>query len=103
MKRIIKGKVYNTETAERIAEWSNNYYPNDFNYCEEALYRTHKGAWFVAGNGGALSKYAQAVPRGSGGGEGLEPLTADEAREWLERHDFTAELEEHFGSEIKEA
>jgi hypothetical protein len=104
MKRIIDGKSYNTETAECIATWSNHHYPNDFHYCEESLYRTAKGAWFVAGEGGAMSKYSRPVGNnGRGGGEGLEPFTADEARRWLEEHNFVDELEEHFGSQIEEA
>ena len=30
MKKVIDGKVYNTETAEHIGNWSNGYYCNDF-------------------------------------------------------------------------
>lgn len=104
MKKIIDGRVYNTETAECIATWSNHYYRNDFHHCEESLYRTKKGAWFVAGEGGPLSKYARPCGgNGSCGGDGLEPISAKEAQEWLESRDFTDELEEHFASEIEEA
>ena len=104
MKRIIDGKKYNTETAECVAEWSNHYYPNDFHYCQESLYKTQKGAWFVAGHGGALSKYSEPVGNNArGGGEGLEPLTPGEARQWLEDKGFTEELEEHFADSIEEA
>jgi hypothetical protein len=104
MKRVIEGKVYNTETATEIATWSNHYFPNDFHYCEETLYRTKKGAWFIAGEGGALSKYSRPCgSNGSCGGDGLEPISAKEAMEWLEQHEFTDELEEHFAENIEEA
>ncbi len=103
MKRIIDGKKYDTETADCIAFWSNHYFPNDFHYCEEGLYRTKKGSWFIAGEGGALSKYARPVGNGSSGGDGLEPISAAVARQWLEEKDFTDELEEHFADDLEEA
>ena len=104
MKRVINGKAYDTEKAECIATWSNSYYPGDFHFCEESLYRTKKGAWFVAGSGGPMSKYARSLGSNSwGGGDGLEPISEKEAQEWLESRDFVSELEEHFASSIEEA
>lgn len=103
MKRIIEGKVYDTDKAEEIATYSSHHYPNDFHYYEETLYKTAKGNFFLAGEGGAASKYSQPVHGGRGGGSALEPLTADEAREWLELHKFTDELEEHFPDHLEEA
>lgn len=103
MKRIIDRKKYDTETAECIATWSNHYYPNDFHYCEESLYRTKKGAWFVAGEGGPLSKYSRPCGGGSCGGDGLEPISEKEAQEWLESKGLYDELEENFGDKIEEA
>lgn len=103
MKRIIDGKVYNTQTAEGIASWHNGYYAGDFKRCEEALYRTKKGNWFLAGEGGPMSKYARLCGNGYSGGDGLEPITADQARQWLEDRDFTAELEEHFADKLEDA
>ncbi len=103
MKKIIDGKRYDTTTAEKIAKWSNNYYPNDFNYMEETLYRTPKGAWFLHGEGGGLSRYAQSYGNSSGWGSDLRVLTPAEARAWLERRDCPDELEEYFGGEIVDA
>ncbi len=103
MKRIIDGKVYDTETAACVADWSNGYHGGDFKRCEEGLYRTKKGNWFLAGEGGPMSKYARPVGNMTSGGEGLEPITADEAREWLEARAFTKELEEYFSDMIEEA
>ena len=50
MKKIIEGRVYNTETAKLLGEFS---YSNrrDFNYFSEKLYRTKSGAYFLYGEG----------------------------------------------------
>lgn len=103
MKRIIEGKVYNTETAEQVAYWDNGYYGNDFKRCEEGLYRTERGAWFLAGEGGPMSKYARPSGNMTSGGEGLEPISEKEAQDWLESHDFTDELEQYFKDKLEEA
>ena len=104
MKRIINGKSYNTETATLVAHYDSPHGCTDFHHYSEGLYRTRKGAWFLAGEGGPMSKYARSLGSNSwGGGDGLEVLTAEEAQEWLERRDFVAELEEHFASSIEEA
>jgi len=99
MKRIIYGKRYDTETAERIAHDSESN-PSDFRYYNESLYRTKRGAWFVAGEGGALSSWAQpAEGGGSCYGEGIRPLSEDEARDWLEHAEETEALEKFFSIE----
>lgn len=104
MKRVTNGKVYNTETAECVATWSSHYYRNDFHYCEESLYRTKKGSWFVVGEGGPLSKYSRpCFGNCTCGGDGLEPISAAEAQKWLEQRGFVNELEEHFSDSIEEA
>lgn len=100
MKQVIDGKVYNTETAEKIAGWSNDYTPSDFNYCEEALYRTKKGAWFLYGEGGARSKYSG---NRSTYGHRITALTAEKARQWLEENQEIDLLEEHFADYLQEA
>jgi hypothetical protein len=103
MKRIIEGKVYNTETAEKIASYHNGYSCSDFKYCEESLYRTKKGAWFIAVEGGALSKYATPYGNATSGGDGLEPVSKEDARQWLEDHECTDALEEHFADTLEDA
>lgn len=103
MKKIIDGKRYDTSTAEVVAQWENDYPQNDFNYCEETLYKTRKGNWFVAGEGGPMSAYAKSTGNSTTGGADLRPLTADEARQWMEDHNCTDELEEHFPESIEDA
>lgn len=97
MKRIIKGKAYNTETAERVGSWGNGCYTNDFNYCSEDLYRKRTGEFFLHGEGHALSIYASHEGNSSGWGEQIIPLTYQEAQEWAEKHLTGDEYEEIFG------
>jgi len=104
MKRILNGKRYDTATATEIASWKNGLSSNDFHYCEETLYRTKNGAFFLVGEGGALSAYSRSCGSNSScGGSELLPLSEKEVREWLEDHDCTDELEELFGSGIIDA
>lgn len=104
MKKLINGKMYNTETAEEIATWSNSYYPSDFHYCQETLYKTKKGAYFLHGVGGALSRYSVPVGNnGRGGGSEIVALTADQAFDWMEENGLTEEAEKEFPDKIEEA
>lgn len=86
MKKIIKNKVYDTRTAQKVGDWDNGYYTNDFNYCAETLYQKKTGEFFLHGEGHALSKYAGHSGNSSGWGERIIPLTYDEAHEWAENH-----------------
>jgi hypothetical protein len=58
--KVIGGKKYDTETATQLA-FHQEPYPTDFKFklMREALYRTAKGAYFLAGKGGGQSKYAK--------------------------------------------
>lgn len=103
MKKVIDGKIYNTETAELIHEWDNGYYQSDFHYCAESLYKTKKGAYFIAGEGGAMSDYAKSYGNNRGSGEDIRALTEAEAMLWLEEHDGADALQKYFGGKIEEA
>ena len=104
MIRVVNGKRYNTETAERVACASNGAYYSDFNYWSEDLYLTKKGSWFLHGEGGGLTSYAKILPDGSRtGGESIRPMTRAAARAWLEENDETDALDEKFGEEIEDA
>lgn len=87
MKKVIDGKIYNTETAVELAYYNNGVSQNDFTYIDESLYRTRKGNFFLAGEGGAMTRYAHRCSDNTTcGGEGIFPLTEKEAREWVERN-----------------
>lgn len=66
MKKIIRGLMYNTETAKEMGWWSNGYSCNDFSYEEEHLYKKRTGEFFIYGWGGPKSKYARATGLNSG-------------------------------------
>lgn len=102
MKKIINGKMYNTETAKRLGEYDNGYAINDFSHVYEALYLKKTGEYFLYGKGGAMSKYSE--PCGSNcwcGGKRIIPLTESEAKEWAERKLDADEYVEIFG-EVEE-
>lgn len=98
MKKVIDGKAYNTETATQIANWDNGVYGSDFNACDETLYVTQKGNYFVAGAGGALTRWSRSCGNnGRQGGEGIEVLTKAQALEWCETHGVDADtITKHF-------
>lgn len=102
MKKVIDGKVYNTETAEEIHSWDNGFYGSDFKQCEETLYRTKKGAFFLHGHGGPMSKYAVSCGNGYSGSSDIEVMTNEEAREWLEEKNAIDELEKLFPDYLEE-
>lgn len=97
MKKIIGGKLYDTETAKSIKSSSFSY-PGQFDYYEETLYRKRTGEYFLAGHGGARSRYARLVETGNwAGGEGITPLSYAEAMEWGEKAMSPEEYLEEFG------
>ncbi len=86
MKKIINNKVYDTSTAQKLGEWDNGHYTNDFAYCAETLYRKRTGTYFLHGEGHAMSKYASHSGNNTGWGEKIIPLSYEEAQEWAEEH-----------------
>jgi hypothetical protein len=84
MKRVVDGKLYDTETAELLATDENCLSWSDFRqYCVE-LYRTQKGTWFTVSDAGPRSKYS------NGGDCWIRDVFAVlgdvEAREFLNAH-----------------
>lgn len=104
MKRVIDGKVYNTETAEEVADASARCPRSDFQYWEETLYRTKKGVWFLYGKGGPMTHYAKSIDQNSySGSDGLRALTDAEALEWMERHQIEADTVQRYFADLEEA
>lgn len=97
MRKVIKGKLYDTDKATRVASWSDGY-ASDFRFVAEALYRKRTGEYFLHGEGGPMSRYAESCGQNQwAGGEAIRPLTYDEAREWMEGHADADEYEAEFG------
>lgn len=86
MKKIINGKMYDTKIAEELASRCENC--RSFSYVSEGLYRTKKGAYFLAGEGGPCSRYGVPDEDGTGadGGQDIIPISEEAARQWMETH-----------------
>lgn len=82
MKKILNGKMYNTETAELCGSYSNNKSYSDFGYIHECLYRKKNGKFFLHCEGGAMTIYAEHYGNASSYGQRITPLTESEARDW---------------------
>lgn len=110
MKAIINGKRYDTEKAILIGETNNigpNVSRNDFRFWEAGLYVTPRsGAYFLAGRGGPMSRFAVSQGNASwSGGSGIHPMTKAEAFEWAQ-HELAHKpevIEKHFGDMIADA
>lgn len=100
MKRTIRGMRYDTDKATKVAEECSHEGLGDFRYWCEALYRTPRGKWFLHGCGGAMTRWAQAVGVSERtGGEGILPLSDEQALAWLEDGDqpqCEAAIDEYF-------
>lgn len=97
MIRIVNGKRYNTDTAELLCNISRGSYSrSDFQYDNTDLYVTQNGNFFISGEGGARSRWAQSVPNGSTGGSGLRPIDKADARSLLEQYGSPEQVEAHF-------
>ncbi len=85
MRRIIKNKVYDTDTAQAKATYSSDYPRSSFQYYEETLYIKKNGEYFLHGKGNAASPYAEHSYNVKTPGEKITPFTYDKAKEWAEK------------------
>lgn len=98
MKKIINGKMYDTETAKEVASCYHGDGPRDFRHYSESLYKKRTGEYFLAGEGGPMTHYAVSTGQNSwSGGEKIIPLTYSEATEWAEREMGADEYQAEFG------
>lgn len=86
MKKIINRKLYDTSTAREIGYFWNGLGTSDFRSLTETLYQKKTGEFFIHGEGGGLTQYAERYADGRGYGEQIIPMTYDEAADWAERH-----------------
>lgn len=99
MKKIINGKVYDTDTAKELGSWANGGTWRDFSHMEERLYRKKTGEFFLYGEGGPMSRYAEAQGQNSwSGGSRIMPMSFAEAKAWAEEHLDGDEYEAIFGA-----
>lgn len=97
MKKIINGKKYDTATAEKLGFFNNNA-DQRLAYVEETLYRKRTGEFFLYGEGGPMSRYAETIGANEwSGGSRIMPMTWDDARKWAEEHLSADDYEGIFG------
>mgnify|MGYP003303769959 CR=1 FL=1 len=89
MKKVIKGKLYDTETAKLVGEYDNGKFTNDFGYFSEDLYLKRTGEFFIFGFGGFFTKYD--------GVKTITPVSYEDAKAWAEEHLIGEEYIEIFG------
>lgn len=86
MKKVIKGKTYNTETAKTVAAFENLDIVGDLAYIDEVLYQKKNGEFFLVGEGGPKTIYAEKTSSNSfKWGRKMVPMTSEEADQWIER------------------
>ena len=93
MRTIINRKIYDTETAEKVAHF------DDTDTLTEDLYRTTKGVFFLHGQGGFAPTIGVLLVKG----ERIRPMSVDEVIDWLEERELLDELEALFPNELEEA
>ena len=96
MKKVMDGKLYNTESATLIGSFWNNLSITDFNYLKKELYRTKSGNYFLYCHGGANTAYAERVGYMMKDGETIHPMTFERARSWAEKNLSTNDYLNHF-------
>jgi hypothetical protein len=68
------------------------------------LYKTPRGNFFLAGEGGPLSRYGRpAYGGGTCGGEGIIPISREDALSWCEEHLDIEDYQEYFSDMIEDA
>ena len=99
MKKIINGKVYDTDKAQEIGFEQNTGGCRDLHWVCETLYRKRTGEFFLLGEGGPGTNYAVSSGNNNWGcGSKIIPLTWVAAREWAEKHLDADSYEAVFGA-----
>ena len=95
MKKIINGKVYDTDKAHELGRDGGG---DGFARWSEALYQKRTGEFFLYGEGGPMTKYAVSIGQNEwSGGDKIIPITAMNARKWVEEHLSAEKYEQIFG------
>ena len=87
MKKVIEGRLYDTEKAENLGcTEPSGHNKNDFTYFCETLYRTKSGAYFLHGEGHGNSRYGVWHGNSGGWGEKIMQMSPQAARTWAEEN-----------------
>lgn len=97
MKKHIDGKLYNTETAKKIADWNNGKTGELF--FSETLHQKKTGEFFLFGTGEPQSKYSEFHKNSwlRKGSSVIIPMSWENAKEWAEKHMISEDYNKFFG------
>lgn len=84
--------LYDTDQAEQIARYAPLTDKGDFNYLIETLYKTSDGEYFLHGDGGAATKWAEKISNKRMPSEEIQLLTDEEALNWCEERVIDGEI-----------
>ena len=102
MKTRMNGKTYNTDTARRVGRWSNDLPTGDFKHRTEELYLKRTGEFFLYGEGGAATMFADCGEDDSTSfGRHIRPVSRGKARIWARHHLSEDEYVAIFGEEAR--
>lgn len=79
MRKGVKGRTYYPGTAHLIVTLQSHVPKSSNKWHETGLYRNQRGEYFLAGEGGGLSRWGKMTPRGAIAGKGIEPISKDTA------------------------
>lgn len=102
MKKIINGKMYDTETDMAIAFYEASSNISSRYYYSERLYMTDNGEFYLHGTGGSFTQYAMVCEDGSKEpGEDITLLPNEKAKRWVKlRYSYGLVVDPHFTSII---
>ena len=101
MKKIIKGKKYNTDTAKLMGTYTNGRSYSDLEFMMRELYKKRTGEFFLYNTGGPMSVMAVYDGNSISGSEDIIPVTEEEAKEWAEKW-LSADKYENIFGEVEE-
>ena len=85
-KKIINGRMYNTDTTEVLGSWDNGYPRGDFSFEEQTLHKKKTGEYFVYASGGAQSNFGDCYGGHDCSGEKFIPKSVEQAQQWSEEY-----------------
>ena len=92
MKKVIGGKLFNTDAATSISTAS---YSNGGDFCHwfEELFLSPNGQFFLYGEGGPLSRYSVGIGNNTmSGSSTIILMTRDEAGQWCQDNDVDPDI-----------
>ena len=82
MKFILHNKLYNTDTAKKVAEIDNGYFTDDMRYFSHTLYLKKTGEYFLFTYGAPMTGFAETKGDRKTYGYRITPFTEELAQKW---------------------